>query len=320
MDGKALSVNTGGDFIYTLNFIRGFCMALADSVPGVSGGTVAFILGFYDDFVNSLHDLISGKKTERIRALKFLSKIGIGWATGFILSVLFITAIFEKNIYEINSLFLGFIIASIPLIVKSEKKILAENNKNIVFLIMGIILVCTITYFNPMTSSGHSFSIKFNNLNLGFGMYIFMSGMIAISAMVLPGISGSTILLIFGLYTPILNGIKEILKMNFDYLPGVMIFGSGILLGTLVTVRSVRSLLRKFRSQTIYCIIGLMIGSIYAVIMGPKSLEVPQAPMSIETFSLVFFCVGCTLVPGLEKLKNILKSKNIETENMEMNY
>ena len=320
MDGKALSVNTGGDFIYTLNFIRGFCMALADSVPGVSGGTVAFILGFYDDFVNSLHNLISGKKTERIRALEFLSKIGIGWATGFILSVLFITAIFEKNIYEINSLFLGFIIASIPLIVKSEKKILAENNKNIVFLIMGIILVCTITYFNPMTSSGQSFSIKFENLNLGFGMYIFMSGMIAISAMVLPGISGSTILLIFGLYTPILNGIKEILKMNFDYLPGVMIFGSGILLGTLVTVRSVRSLLRKFRSQTIYCIIGLMIGSIYAVIMGPKSLEVPQAPMSIETFSLVFFCVGCTLVPGLEKLKNILKSKNIETENMEMNY
>ena len=63
-------------YVYILNFIRGFCMALADSVPGVSGGTIAFILGFYDDFVNSLNNLISSDKTDRINALKFLSKIG----------------------------------------------------------------------------------------------------------------------------------------------------------------------------------------------------------------------------------------------------
>ena len=65
------------DSIYILNFIRGFCMALADSIPGVSGGTIAFILGFYDEFVNSLHNFISGNKIERISAIKFLSKIGI---------------------------------------------------------------------------------------------------------------------------------------------------------------------------------------------------------------------------------------------------
>lgn len=63
--------------MYTLNFIRGFCMVLADTVPWVSGGTIAFILGFYDDFVNSLNNLISGKKEDKIRVLKFLAKIGI---------------------------------------------------------------------------------------------------------------------------------------------------------------------------------------------------------------------------------------------------
>ena len=73
------------DFVYILNFIRGFCMALADSVPGVSGGTIAFILGFYDDLVNSLNNIISNDKTHRINALKFLSKIGIGWIVVFIL-------------------------------------------------------------------------------------------------------------------------------------------------------------------------------------------------------------------------------------------
>lgn len=288
-------------------------MALADSIPGVSGGTIAFILGFYDEFVSSLHNLISGSKVERINALRFLSKIGIGWVTGFILSVIFITAIFEKNIYEISSLFLGFIIASIPLIIKSEKRTLSEW-KNIVFLLIGIVVVFTMTYFNPISSSGRSFSIKAENLGLIFGIYIFLSGMIAISAMVLPGISGSTILLIFGLYTPILNAIKGILKLNFEYLPGIVIFGSGILIGVLLTIRSVRYLLRKFRSQTIYCIIGLMIGSIYAVIMGPLSLEVPQSPMNLESFNIIFFVIGCILVPALEMLKVLLKSKNDDLE------
>lgn len=306
--------------MHVLDFIRGFCMALADSVPGASGGTVAFILGFYDDFVNSLNNIISGEKIERIRALKFLAKIGVGWVVGFILSVIFITSIFEKNIYEINSLFLGFIIASIPLIVKSERKTLVEKKKNIIFLMVGIIIVFSMTYFNPMSNSGHSFSVKFDNLSLLFIAYIFISGMIAISAMVLPGISGSTILLIFGLYTPILNGIKQVLKLNFDYLPALIIFAGGVLVGVLVTVRTVRALLRKFRSGTIYFIIGLMIGSIYAVIIGPTSLEIPQPPMSMSTFSILFFTIGCTLVPGLEMLKTILKNKNIESTNLEMKY
>jgi len=289
-------------------------MALADSVPGVSGGTIAFILGFYDNFVNSLNNLISNNKIDRINSIKFLSKIGIGWIVGFILSVLFITNIFERNIYQISCLFLGFIISSIPLIVKSEIKTLINNKKHIIFLIIGIIIVGTMTYFNPVTNSGSSFSIKNDNLNLLFIAYIFISGMIAISAMVLPGISGSTILLIFGLYAPILNGIKEILNLNFEYLPGVLIFGFGIILGVLLTVRIVRYLLRNYRSQIIYCIIGLMIGSIYSVIMGPTSLEIPKPPMSISTFNIVFFIIGCILVPKLEKLKELLKNKEVESE------
>lgn len=295
-------------------------MALADSVPGVSGGTVAFILGFYDDFVNSLNNIISGDKIDRISALRFLSKIGIGWIVGFILSVLFITYIFEKNIYEISSLFLGFITASIPLIAKSEQKTLSKNKKNIVFLIIGIIIVCTMTYFNPVKNSSQSFSVNIDNLNIWFIGYIFIAGMIAISAMVLPGISGSTILLIFGLYAPMLTAIKQVLKLDFGYLPGIVIFSFGILVGVFATVRSVRYLLRTFRPQTIYCIIGLMIGSIYAVIMGPTSLEVSKLPMSISTFSIVFFAIGCILVPTLEMLKSVLKNKNTESEDVEVNY
>ena len=102
-------------------------------------------------------------------------------------------------------------------------------------------------------------------------------------------------------------------------LQGILVFGATVAVWVLVTVRIVRSLLRKYRSRTIYCIIGLMIGSIYAVIMGPESLEVPKPPMSIHTFSVVFFGIGCVLVPGLEVLKKVLKNKNEEVEALEAN-
>ena len=289
-------------------------MALADSVPGVSGGTVAFILGFYDSFVNALNNLISKDKISRIKALKFLSKIGLGWIVGFILSVLFITSLFEKNIYKISSLFLGFIIASIPLIIKSERKTLINNKTSIIFLVIGIIVVILVTFFNPIRGSEESLSLKFDNLTISLIIYIFITGLIAISAMVLPGISGSTILLILGLYVPILNSIKQVIKLNFEYLPAVIIFGFGVLLGILLTVRLVRYLLRTYRSQTIFFIIGLMIGSIYSLIMGPMSLEASNKPINIYNFKVGFFIIGCILVPALEKLKYIFKNKNTEYE------
>ena len=83
--------------MYILNFIRGFCMALADSVPGVSGGTIAFILGFYDDFINSLNTLVSKDPwEEKKKALIFLIKLGFGWIIGLGLSVVFLSSIFMK--------------------------------------------------------------------------------------------------------------------------------------------------------------------------------------------------------------------------------
>ena len=107
-----------------LNFIRGFCMALADSVPGVSGGTIAFLLGFYDKFINSLDHLISGTKEERKEAIIFLIKIGIGWVAGFVLAMLVLASIFESHIYLISSMFLGFVLFSIPLVAMEEKEVL----------------------------------------------------------------------------------------------------------------------------------------------------------------------------------------------------
>ena len=296
--------------MFIINFIRGFFMALADSVPGVSGGTIAFILGFYDDFIGSLNSLISKNSIDdKKKSLIFLFKLGIGWVVGMVLSVLLLSSIFEEHIYSISSLFTGFIIFAIPLIMKEEKDSLIGKYKNIIFTIIGALIVALITYFNPSGSNG-GLNLSSEYLNFSTGIFVFVAGMIAISAMVLPGISGSTLLLIFGLYAGIISSIKEVLSLNFSYLPVLIIFGLGVIVGILSTIKIIKFFLNKYRSAMIYLILGLMIGSIYAVFMGPTTLEVPKPAMTFSSFSWIFFIIGGVVIIILEKSKDFLEKKS----------
>ena len=286
-----------------LNFIRGFCMALADSVPGVSGGTIAFLLGFYDKFIGSLDNLISGTKEERKEAIIFLIKLGIGWVVGFILAMLVLASVFESHIYIVSSMFLGFVLFSIPLVAMEEKEVIKGKYKNIIFTIIGAGIVILISVFNPAAD------VNVSSLTFGSAVYIFVTGAIAITAMVLPGISGSTLLLIFGLYLPIVSAIKEFLHLNFAYFPALCVFGLGIIVGIISVIKLIRMCLEKYRSQTIYAIIGLMIGSLYSIVQGPTTLDVPQEAMSLQTFSIVFFIIGGLVIFGLQKLRSVMEKK-----------
>ncbi len=288
--------------MYILQFIRGFCMALADSVPGVSGGTIAFLLGFYDQFIDSIDDLVRAGIEKKKQAILFLLKLGIGWVCGMVLAVLILASVFEAHIYAISSLFIGFIIFAIPIVLQEEKNTLRSHLGAVVFLPVGAAVVCAITYFDPV--SGGS-SMNLGQLDLRTGVYVFVAGMIAISAMVLPGISGSTLLLIMGLYLPIITAIKDILHFDFQAFPVVFIFGCGVLVGVFSVVKLIRRALEAYRAQTVFCIIGLMLGSIYAVVKGPETLETPQAAMSVGTFSIVFFLIGGLVILVLQKMKDM---------------
>ncbi len=278
-------------------------MALADSVPGVSGGTVAFLLGFYDLFINSIDDLLTGNMEKKKAAFFFLLKLGIGWVIGFISAVLVLTAVFESHIYAISSLFIGFIIFAIPIVMNEEKETLLADKRWALFVPVGIAVVSAITYFNSGAGEGSGTDLTY--LTFGSGIYVFLAGVITISAMVLPGISGSTLLLIMGLYLPIISAIKEILHFDFAAFPTVFTFGCGVLVGVFSVVKVIRKALEHFRAQTIYLIVGLMIGSIYAVIMGPTTLDTPQAAMGLREFNLIFFAVGGLVILGMQKLKGI---------------
>lgn len=279
---------------------NGFCMALADSVPGVSGGTIAFIMGFYDRFIGAIHDLAFGKIAKKKEAVKYLAKLGTGWIIGMGAAVMVLSSLFESQIYTVSSLFIGFILGAIPLVIKEEAAALRRIGKNFIFLVIGVVVVAGITWLN---GRGGGASMDLGLFSAGMAVKLFLIGMIAISAMFLPGISGSTLLLIFGAYIPVITAIKGVLSFDFSYIPGLLFFGCGVLAGAVTVVKAIRSCLEKYRPQTIYMILGMMLGSLYAIVMGPTTLEVPRDPLDISNFHFIAAAAGIFLVIGLQKTK-----------------
>lgn len=280
--------------------MHGFYMALADSVPGVSGGTIAFIMGFYDQLINSIHNLIFGEKSRKKSALTYLGTLGIGWLLGMTLAVLILSALFKSHIYLVSSLFIGFVLGAIPIIVKEEKQCLRGNYYHLIFLWLGIAVVTGITYMNGKVGTGTFDLGAFSPVT---SVQLFCIGALAISAMFLPGISGSTLLLIFGAYIPVINALKEILHLRLNYVPAMAFFVAGILCGTVTVVKLIRLCLKKYRAQTVYCVLGMMIGSLYAIIMGPTTFGVAQPALNPANFNIAACLVGLALVLGMQLVK-----------------
>ena len=289
--------------------VNGFCMALADSVPGVSGGTVAFIMGFYDQFIGSIHNLAFGKMKEKKSAVMYLAKLGAGWMIGMAMAVVVLSALFESQIYTVSSLFIGFIGGAIPLIIKAERKSLGDIGKGIPFCLLGILLVAGITWANSRTGGA---AMELGQFSLQTAVKLFFIGMIAISAMFLPGISGSTLLLIFGAYIPVVTAVKGVLSLEFSYIPCLIFFGCGVLTGAVTVVKAIKVCLEKFRPQTIYMILGMMIGSFYAIVMGPTTLEMPREALGFGNFHIIAAAAGLALVLGMQIMKE--RSEKFETK------
>lgn len=286
---------------------HGFCMALADSVPGVSGSTIAFIMGYYEDFLLSLHGLFGIDNDLRKKSLCYLSKFAVGWGIGILISILIISRIFEVKAYFLSSLFLALTIVAIPIIINEEKDSFKGNLKYLGFTLAGIVLVVGLGIFK--TKIGDLGSINFLTLSFSQYIYLSVSGLLAISAMLLPGVSGSTLLLIFGVYVSTINAIKHIIHLDFRYLPGILALALGIIIGVATIARYIRKALKRFRPQMMYFILGLLFGSLHAIVMGPSTLEVPQPPLALENFSIAGFALGVLILGGLEVMKRKTQQK-----------
>lgn len=279
-------------------------MAAADSVPGVSGGTIAFVLGFYDKFITSLSSFVKGSREDRKESVVFLVKLGAGWLAGFICCVLLLGKVFDSHIYELCSLFMGLTVFAVPLVVIEEREAIEGHYQNIMFTALGMIVVAAIAYFNPAGETG-GIRVDVSHLTWQLILYVFVAAMLAISAMVIPGISGSTLLLIFGLYLPVMDAVRSVLHFEFTYLPVIAVFGLGVVTGIVACIRLVKLGLEKQRSKMVYLILGLVIGSLYAIATGPASLDDPKPVMRIADFNMFYFFMGGLILAGLQLLRRM---------------
>lgn len=283
---------------------HGFCMALADSVPGVSGGTVAFILGFYEPFLNALHGLFGKDPAARRGGFVYLAKLGVGWCLGLGVSVVVLTNLYHTETYLLSSLFLGLTAASLPLILFRERGVLAGRLSRLPLAVLGCGLVCALSLLRRMSTTISG--VDYLDLSVGEGIYLFLAGALAITAMVLPGISGSTLLLIFGVYVPTLHALRGLLDGDFSALPGLVMLCLGVLAGVGVSIRGIRAALRRHRAAMMYFIAGLMAGSLFAIAMGPTTLPQPQPALDLGTFHLPGFLAGILILVALERLRVVI--------------
>ena len=174
--------------------------------------------------------------------------------------------------------------------------------------LLGAALVVGLTLLRA--DAAVSLRIDFSELRLWPLLYVFVSGAVAVSAMILPGISGSALLLIAGVYLPAMHALRQLLRLDFSGLPGILALGLGVAAGAALSVRAIRAALRRFRSQMVWLILGLMAGSLYAIAMGPAGLQTPLPPVSLQTFSLPGFLAGAAVLLLLE----LLRARRADTE------
>lgn len=129
----------------------------------------------------------------------------------------------------------------------------------------------------------------------------------------LPGISGSSILLIAGVYLPTIQAIHSFLSLRFDVVPGLCALGFGVIAGVGLSIHAIRTALRKYRSQMVWLILGLMLGSLYAIVNGPASLSVPMPPLDAAAFQPPAFLLGMVILLALELLKKSMERRTRKT-------
>ncbi|AGO29191.1 TPA: DUF368 domain-containing protein [Staphylococcus aureus] len=262
-----------------INILKGFAMGTSDLVPGVSGGTIALLLGIYNQFIASISGIFSRRFWP---SFTFLIPIIIGMLLAMgSLSNLFNYLLSQHHIPTMF-FFGGLIIGILPYLLKISNYKTSFTTKHYMMVIAGIAILIVITLMN----NGDKHAGETLTLSTGLIIKYFIAGMCASSAMLLPGISGSFMLLVFGVYGTVMLAISEVVKLNFTGLPILLAVGFGVLAGFIISSKIIQYFLTHHKLMTFALIIGFVVGSLFAVF--------PGLPTNIVMWfvSLVVFIIG----------------------------
>lgn len=273
---------------YLLLYFKGMLMGAADLVPGVSGGTIALITGIYKELLDSINAVswstLKLLKKEGIVAIwkKIKGPFLLAVFGGIISSVLLLSRLLEWLMVNqpigLWSFFFGLLIASIVYLIKTDLKF---DLTSILYLVLGAILSFMVT---QLQGGQEEISL----------WYLFLSGFIGISAMILPGLSGAYIFFVMGVYQTILSYLRQAQDLVFDFDQavfitvgsGLAVFILGIITGLKVFSKFLTWLLERYPKQIMAVLIGLMIGALHKV--WPWQNEISSPSSTIENTEAVF--------------------------------
>lgn len=307
---------------YIFLFLKGLAMGAVNKIPGVSGGTVAFITGIYEDLINSIKKInFKSFKILFNRGFKdfyfeingrFLTIVFSGVIASFFSVSLILDRLIEKYELYVFGLFFGMIIGSFYVIYYQLERL---SLKTLIGILVGLASGLLISFAD-------NFEVTNSNL------IIFISGMIAISGMILPGLSGSYLLLLMGNYTLIMVDsvnalyftITEIFSFNFDFLNDpdriyllkiLFFFTIGSVAGLIFLSNILSTLLKNYKSLTVAVIVGFIAGSLRGVwpwksegVDGKISLFFPNFSLVETHLTLVYIFIGILFVVLLERFAN----------------
>lgn len=264
--------------------IKGFFIGLANIIPGVSGGTLALTLGIYEKLINCISHIFKNLKDN----IKFLLPIGIGAVISILTLSKVISFSLENYVLPTILFFIGAILGGLPMLFKKVKGSKLSISNIIIFLITFsiIILMLFITGENE---------VSFVNMSIGGYVLLFIIGIITSATMVIPGVSGSAVLMTLGYYKPILDVIKDL--TNFSNLGNNMLilipFGLGVIVGILLIAKLLEFLFKNFEVKTYYGVLGFIFSSIVAIVYQNLVINVSFV-FSIPSLliGLVLFAIG----------------------------
>ncbi|MCM1065031.1 MAG: DUF368 domain-containing protein [Eubacterium sp.] len=245
------------------SILKGMLIGIANIIPGVSGGTMMVSMGIYDKLIHCITHLFSEFK----QSVRFLFPIAVGMGIAIIASAFGLEWLFESFPIQANLLFIGLILGSLPILWKNVK----GSKIKIGHLIAGIAFFALVVGLAALGGTeGAAADLSFNLVNV---LKLFVVGIIASATMVIPGVSGSMVLMLLGFYQPVLSAITDFIQAltSFD-MDGILVgigilapFGIGVVAGIFAVAKVVEVIFEKFPLYAYWAIIGLVVASPVAI-------------------------------------------------------
>ena len=274
------------------NFFNGMVFGVTEIIPGVSGGTIAVLLGFYGELIEAINHFTQNYK----KHLKFLLPLVLGMVSGILLFSSLIHYLLTNHSFPTMLFFIGLIAGLIPLVyakVKERGQRLRTGEMALIAVPMLFLIV--MSGLKPEAAASPADVI--GNMDIRYMAFLFFVGMVAAAALIIPGVSGSFVMLLMGVYPVVVFSVSSIrhwlgditnLSLMLDICKVLIPFGIGVIAGGLSMAKLVEKLLKSY-SKIIYSIIlGLLLGSVYALFKEPIVFQSGVTPAAAVVSAITF--------------------------------